>query len=74
MEQRTPLDEAIFRAGNQASLASCLGVTQQTISYWRTKGRVPAEYVAKVEAATGISRHDLRPDIFGPAPVERVAS
>lgn len=26
--------------------------------------RVPAEYVLKIEAATGVSRHDLRPDIY----------
>jgi DNA-binding transcriptional regulator YdaS (Cro superfamily) len=68
MDQRTPLDEAIFRAGNQAALASALGVTQQAISYWRTKGKVPAEYVLKVETATRVSRHALRPDIFGAAP------
>ncbi|KNH02633.1 hypothetical protein J121_417 [Qipengyuania citrea LAMA 915] len=26
--------------------------------------RLPAEYVLRVEAATDISRHDLRPDIY----------
>ena len=26
--------------------------------------RVPAEYVLRIEAATGVSRHDLRPDIY----------
>ncbi len=28
---------------------------------------MPAEFVLKAEAATGVSRHDLRPDIY---PVE----
>jgi DNA-binding transcriptional regulator YdaS (Cro superfamily) len=26
--------------------------------------RLPAEHVLAVEAATGVSRHDLRPDIY----------
>lgn len=30
--------------------------------------RVPAEFVLKVEALTGVSRHELRPDIY---PIER---
>lgn len=64
----TALDRAIKQAGHQAALAEKIGVTQQTISYWRSKGRIPAEKVVEVEAATGISRHELRPDIFGPAP------
>jgi DNA-binding transcriptional regulator YdaS (Cro superfamily) len=68
MSDETPLDRAIRAAGNQAALALKLGVTQQAISYWRTKGnRVPAEYVVKVETATGIPRGELRPDIFGVA-------
>jgi len=46
-------------------LAQACGVTHQCVSQWR---RVPAHHVLKVEAATGISRHLLRPDIFGPTP------
>lgn len=41
------------------------------------RGRpVPADICPKIEEATGgeITRHDLRPDIFGPAPKKRRAA
>jgi DNA-binding transcriptional regulator YdaS (Cro superfamily) len=31
---------------------------------------VPAERVLEIERLTGVSRHELRPDVFGPAPQE----
>jgi TorA maturation chaperone TorD len=46
-----------------------LGVTQPNVWHWLHKAeRVPAEYVLKIEQATGgqVSRHDLRPDIYPP--------
>jgi DNA-binding transcriptional regulator YdaS (Cro superfamily) len=59
------LTEAIVKAGGQAGLARALGVSQPSVWHWvhRSK-RVPAEYVLPVEAITGISRHDLRPDLY----------
>lgn len=66
METKTALDEAISKTGSQAALAREVGVSQQLISYWLKKGgKVPAEYVLKVELASGVSRHALRPDMFG---------
>lgn len=64
------MDEALelakSKAGGASGLASRLkDITPQAISQWR---RVPAGRALEVESATGISRHDLRPDIFGPAP------
>lgn len=61
-----PLDRAIKAAGNQQALAELIGVKQQHVSYWLKKGRkrVPAEYCAAIEAATGVGKHELRPDIF----------
>ena len=37
-------------------------ITPQAISQW---DKVPAKRVLEVEKITGISRHVLRPDIFG---------
>lgn len=52
--------------GGPTALARELGgITSQAVSLWR---KVPVERVIDVERVTGISRHDLRPDIFGPAP------
>lgn len=51
-----------------AVLAKALGnITPQAISQWK---RVPPGRAIDVESATGISRHILRPDIFGPEPVK----
>lgn len=51
--------------GRLTKLAASLGITPGAICQW---DRVPAERVLDVERETGISRHDLRPDIFGAAP------
>jgi DNA-binding transcriptional regulator YdaS (Cro superfamily) len=46
-------------------------VTDATWSRWETGSRkVPAERVLQIERMTGVSRHDLRPDVFGPTPQE----
>ena len=37
-------------------------ITPQAVSQWR---QVPVERVLNVEAITGVSRHDLRPDVYG---------
>lgn len=65
------LAAAIKAVGSQGALAEKIGKSQQAISYWVSSGKgVPAEHVLAVEAASGVSRNNLRPDIFGPAPVE----
>jgi len=44
-------------------LSDALGIKPQAISQWK---QVPADRVLQVEALTGLSRHELRPDVFGP--------
>lgn len=59
------LDKALQHAGSQAALARICGVTATAVWKWlQSSKRLPAEYVLRVEAATGVSRHDLRPDIY----------
>ncbi|HEY7664256.1 MAG TPA: Cro/CI family transcriptional regulator [Xanthobacteraceae bacterium] len=55
------LDEAIRAAGGVAALARKIGISQPSVSNW---SRVPAERVLSVEAATGVSRAVLRPDLY----------
>lgn len=64
----TPLEAAIKAVGTQQALADALGIRSASISEWKARGRIPAERVLDVETVTGVSRHALRPDIFGPAP------
>jgi len=56
------LDEAIRAAGGVTELARRIGISQPSISNW---SRVPAERVLSVEAATGVARTVLRPDLYG---------
>lgn len=56
------LDEAIRAVGGISELARRLGISQPSVSNW---DRVPAERVPAVEAATGIVRAVLRPDLYG---------
>lgn len=73
MEQDPPplaaLKKAISVAGTTYALAELLNYKQSRISMWVTRGRVPAEECRAVEQATGgqVTRHDLRPDVFGQA-------
>lgn len=55
--------QAIQRAGSQTKLARVLGVTPQCVQFW-TKSGIPPKWVIRVEKETGVSRHDLRPDIY----------
>ncbi len=59
------LERAKTNAGGPSALARALDLKPQGVSQWT---QVPAKHVLAVEALTGVSRHDLRPDIYGPAP------
>jgi TorA maturation chaperone TorD len=65
----TGLDRAIEAAGGVAALARRIGISQPSVSNWT---RVPSERVIAVEAATGVSRAILRPDLFGEPTVDPV--
>ena len=58
----TGLDEAIRAAGGVGALARKIGISQPSVSNW---ARIPAERVVAVEAATGVDRSVLRPDLYG---------
>jgi DNA-binding transcriptional regulator YdaS (Cro superfamily) len=60
------LDLAILKLGGQIRLARVCDVTPQAVSQWVRNRKAPSKHILAIEAATGVSRHDLRPDIFGP--------
>lgn len=57
----------LFRKENRISLEALgdmLGVDKSTVLRWEQR-RVPAERVLDIERLTGVSRYELRADIFG---------
>ncbi len=51
-------------AGSQTALAKELGCTPQNVQWMCSTGSVPAKHVLKIESVTGVSRHQLRPDLY----------
>jgi DNA-binding transcriptional regulator YdaS (Cro superfamily) len=60
-DKAAALKRAIDVAGGQAELARLIGITAQAISQW---DEVPPLRVLAVERISGVSRHDLRPDLY----------
>ena len=62
------LEVAIEKAGGQTALAGLLGVRQSHVWNWLNRDkRVPVDRVLAIEAAVGVPRHELRPDIYPPS-------
>ena len=55
------LEQAVRAVGGVSELARQIGISQPSVSNWN---RVPAERVLIVEAATGVDRKILRPDLY----------
>lgn len=60
------IDKAINKAGTATRLAELLTVSAMTVSHWRNRyqGVVPADRVLPIYAATGVTPHELRPDLY----------
>lgn len=77
-EDLTPLGRAKKNAKGNTGLARALSegadpdktLTPQAVSQWK---QVPAERVIDVERVSGVSRHDLRPDIYPEPEPQRAA-
>ncbi|WP_439604523.1 transcriptional regulator [Shinella sp.] len=65
METLSPeaaLTKARKIAGGSTALAQKIGISPQAVGQWKV---APPGRVLRIEVATGVSRHLLRPDIFG---------
>lgn len=71
---------AIQVAGSEGALARRINGVQlplpagtakksQHVSKWKVRGACPPDQVLRIEAVTGVSRHKLRPDVFGYEPI-----
>ena len=61
------LGRAIKAVGGPAKLAASLDISIQAVSQWE---EVPPLRVLAVERISGVPRHELRPDLYPPEPVE----
>ncbi|MDR7027241.1 transcriptional regulator [Rhizobium rosettiformans] len=57
------LAKAIKAVGGPAEMARRIGVTVQAVCQWK---KVPPNRVLTVERVSGVSRSDLRPDLYPP--------
>ena len=55
---------AVGAAGSKMALARALGVRVESLYSWERSGRVPAERVLELYRLTGVSPHELRPDLY----------
>lgn len=67
---KVALGLALQKAGSASALARFLGISPSAVLQW---DEVPPSRVLAVEKMTGVSRYDLRPDIYGSAPKEEIA-
>ena len=64
-ESSTGLALAVRAAGSQTAFAELINRRQSTVHNWLRGGKeLPAELVFEVEDKLGLSRHDLRPDLY----------
>lgn len=62
MTPKQALEKAVEAAGGtRAGLARLLGITMQAVGQW---DEAPTGRVLEIERLTGVSRHDLRPDLY----------
>jgi len=63
-DRKDALRRALESAGGLTKVAEELGISKQAVSQW---DEVPPLRVIALERVSGISRHELRPDLY---PVE----
>lgn len=66
MTTQLALQKAIATLGGQVKLADAIQTSQQNVSNWLRTGKVAPDKVILIEKVTGVSRHELRPDIYPP--------
>jgi DNA-binding transcriptional regulator YdaS (Cro superfamily) len=70
MDEPSPLDRAIAKAGGASKLAAALGVAPSAVSNWR-RGGIPPARVGHIAALAGMAPHEVAPALFPPpAPSE----
>lgn len=63
---KNALQRAIESVGSARLFAAKLQITEQSVGKWKNKyqGNVPPARVLEVFQATGVTPHELRPDLY----------
>ncbi|WP_419776106.1 transcriptional regulator [Mixta mediterraneensis] len=63
---KTALQRAIDSAGSLRVFAAQLEISEQSVCRWKNKykGNVPSGRVLKVYEISGVTPHELRPDLY----------
>ncbi|HCU16924.1 MAG TPA: Rha family transcriptional regulator [Hafnia paralvei] len=63
---KNALQRAIESVGNARLFAAKLNITEQSVGKWKNKynGIVPSARVLEIFHATGVTPHELRPDLY----------
>lgn len=65
-KKQSPVERAIEALGGPSKASRALNIENPSVVLnWRKRGKVPADRVLEIERLTDVSRHELRPDIFG---------
>jgi DNA-binding transcriptional regulator YdaS (Cro superfamily) len=62
----------IAAGGSQKQLAEILGISEQAVGKWKNK-KIPVLRVLDIERNLGVSKCELRPDIYPPDIFKNVA-
>jgi len=60
-KNQSVLNKVLKEHGGPAGLGAKLSISKQAVGKWT---QVPVDRVLDIENITGVSRHDLRPDIY----------
>lgn len=69
--KKAALSLAITSAGGSRAVATAFGISRQAVEQWE---ECPPLRVISLERLSGVSRHVLRPDIYGPQAEQARAS
>ena len=59
------IKKTILLAGGPRKVAATLRLkSPQVVHNWVGRGNIPPRYVIDVERLSGVSRHELRPDLY----------
>jgi len=69
--EKAALRRAIQQAGGTGAVSAALAVHKTAPAFW-LRSCLPVRRVLEIETLSGVSRHELRPDIYPPPPADAV--